>query len=190
MADSRWIVSMDGKQLDGQFSTDELKNLVRENPGKAIFVWHQGQQQWVDPTKLPEFSSVVSSAAVGIGGIPKEELLQQAGFFKALLDFRFKSFITVRIMPILYIIIMIAIGLGALGVFFVGGGGAIYMGIRLSSFMTVLQGLLMMVLAPVLAVIYLCLVRMWFEVVMVFFRMKEDMDKLVQRSEPQEAEKK
>jgi hypothetical protein len=196
MADTRWIVSMDGKQLDGSFGNEEVTKLIRENPGKSIFVWHPGQQQWVDPSKMPEFSTGAPMPPPPPAAVPpaafagKQQIMEQAGFLKTLLDFRFQNFITVRIIPILYVIVMVAIALGAVAFFFISGGGAILTGIRFKSFGSILMGLFMMLLTPVFAVVYLCMVRIWFEVVLQFFRMREDLDKLVARAAPEEPAKK
>ena len=206
MGDSRWVVAIDGHQLDGEHSVEETKALIRKNQGKRILVWTQGMSQWADPAEVPEFRepaptkpkeppaaparaaqpSAAQPSAPAFASvkakIDKEEIKKQASFFKALLDFRFESFVTGKLIPILYVIVMILIGLAAVGYFFVGGGGMIFTGIKAHSMFAILGGILIMIFTPIVAIIYLSLVRVWFELVIILFRMKEDLTVLVDRA--------
>jgi hypothetical protein len=191
MAEQRWMVTMDGKQLENDMSVQEVKTLINNNPGKQILVWTQGMAQWAEASTIPEFRKMTpakpavseSSKAEPIVKTSSQELKEKAGLLKGLLDFRFEHFITTKIISILYIIVIVMIALGGLFYFFVGGGMALWAGIQARSFISILIALGIMILTPIVMVLYLAAIRMWFEVVIIFFRMKEDLTKLVERSE-------
>jgi hypothetical protein len=192
MAEQRWMVTMDGKQLENDMSVQEVKTLINNNPGKQILVWTQGLTQWMDPSTVPEFRKPVPAAKPAVTESPKAEpviktssqdLKERAGLLKGLLDFRFEHFITTKIISILYMIVIVLIVLGGLFYFFVGGGMALWTGIQARSFISILIAIGIMILTPIVMVLYLAAIRMWFEVVIIFFRMKEDLTKLVERSE-------
>jgi hypothetical protein len=192
MAEQRWMVTMDGKQLENDMSVQEVRTLINNNPGKQILVWTQGLTQWMDASTVPEFRKITPAAKPTPAESPKgepiiktssAELKEKAGLLKGLLDFRFEHFITTKIISILYIIVIVLIVLGGLFYFFVGGGMALWTGIQARSFISILIALGIMILTPIIMVLYLAAIRMWFEVVIIFFRMKEDLTKLVERSE-------
>src|SRR5262245_57834949 len=123
MAEQRWMVTMDGKQLENDMSVQEVRTLIDKNPGKHILVWTQGLTQWMDASTVPEFRKM---AAVKPAESPKpepaiksssDELKEKAGFLKGLLDFRFEQFITPKIISIVYIISLIVIVLCGIYVF-------------------------------------------------------------------------
>lgn len=192
MAEQRWMVTMDGKQLENDMSVQEVRTLISNNPGKQILVWTQGLTQWMDASTVPEFRKPAPAAKPAVAESPKaepiiktssEELKEKAGLLKGLLDFRFEHFITTKIISILYIIVILLIVLGGLFYFFVGGGMALWTGIQTRSFISILIAIGIMILTPIVMVLYLAAIRMWFEVVIIFFRIKEDLTKLVERSE-------
>lgn len=190
MAEQRWMVTMDGKQLENDMSVQEVRTLINNNPGKQILVWTQGLTQWMDASTVPEFRKMAPvkpvespKAAEPIIKTSSEELKEKAGLLKGLLDFRFEHFITTKIISVLYIIVIVLIALGGLFYFFVGGGMALWTGIQARSFFSILLALGIMILTPIVMLLYLAAIRMWFEVIIIFFRMKEDLTKLVERSE-------
>lgn len=189
MAEQRWMVTMDGKQLENDMSVQEVRTVINNNPGKQILVWTQGLTQWMDASTVPEFRKMTpakpaeSPKAEPVIKTSSEEIKEKAGLLKGLLDFRFEHFITTKIISILYIIVIVLIALGGLFYFFVGGGMALWAGIQARSFFSILIALGIMILTPIVMVLYLAAIRMWFEVVIIFFRMKEDLSKLVERSE-------
>lgn len=189
MAESRWMVMIEGKQLEGDFSSEQARDLIAKNSGKPVLVWKAGMAQWADPATLPELRATPAGAAAAVSNLPKpspvidkEEVKKQVGFLKGLFDFRFQNFISTSMIPVLYVIVMALIVIVSLGYFFVVGGGGIISGIRFKSGALILTGLVTMLLVPILAFIYIALVRIWFEVVIVFFRMKESLEELVQAS--------
>lgn len=191
MAEQRWMVTMDGKQLENDMSVQEVRTLISNNPGKQILVWTQGLTQWMDASTVPEFrkptpvkpAAAESPKAEPVIKTSSVELKEKAGLLKGLLDFRFEHFITTKIISILYIIVIVLIALGGLFYFFVGGGMALWTGIQARSFISILIAIGIMILTPIIMVLYLAAIRMWFEVVIIFFRIKEDLTKLVERYE-------
>ncbi len=196
MAEQRWMVTMDGKQHENDMSVQEVRTLINNNPGKNILVWTQGMAQWMDASTVPEFRKITPAKPAESPKpepsvkISSDEIKEKAGLLKGLLDFRFEHFITTKIISILYIIVIVMIALGGLFYFFVGGGMALWTGIQARSFFSILIALGIMILTPIVMVLYLAAIRMWFEVVIIFFRMKEDLTKLVERSESKPEAKK
>ncbi len=84
------------------------------------------------------------------------------GFFRALFDFSFESFVTPRIVKIVYVLATVAIGLLLLVMVVAGlAQGSV-------------AGILMALLAPVVAVLYLAVIRMTLEFYFAIVRMSED----------------
>lgn len=205
MSDSRWFVSIDGQQQAGDYGPDDVRNLIAQHRGKHILVWTQGMAQWADPSTLPQFQPAPRPAAApapqaapaqaaawqpaaqpGPAAAPhagvrfdSNELKRSAGFFKSLLDISFTTFVTTKMVPVIYAIVMALLGLACVVYILFFGGGSLLAGIRFKNPMSIGMGIAFIALTPVVGVIYLALIRMWFELVIVFFRMKEDLDFLV-----------
>jgi hypothetical protein len=206
MAESRWFISIDGQQ-EGDFSIEDTKAKIQRNQGKRILVWSQGMAQWADPADLPQFKAVPAPAPVpGPAPIPppgpstfaepashlnidKQEVLKQAGILKGLLDFRFENFATLKIIPVVYALLAVVIVLVVLFAILVSGFGGLITAIKLSSFMLALTALATIVIAPLLGLLYLSLLRMSFETIKVIFRIKDDLETLVERSEKEDEKK-
>lgn len=86
----------------------------------------------------------------------------------ALFDLSFKQFITLSVIKVLYVLGMVAIAIGWL-IIVIGGfqQGAV-------------NGIGMILLATLGAVIYLIFYRVWLELIVVLFRIGENTSKLVQ----------
>ena len=92
----------------------------------------------------------------------------QKGLFGSLFDISFRSLVTTKIIKVVYVLYMIAIGLIALG-FIVSAFHA-----------SSAAGLLVLLIgAPVGSLIYLIFGRVWLEVVIVLFRIMENTQQLV-----------
>jgi hypothetical protein len=93
--------------------------------------------------------------------------MPERGFLGSLFDVSFSSLITTKVIKVLYVLSMVMIGLGAL-VFIVAGfsnsGGS---------------GVLALVLAPLLGLLYLIYVRVLLELVIAVFRIMETNVELV-----------
>ena len=85
-----------------------------------------------------------------------------SGFFNTLFDFSFSEFVTTKIIKILY----------AIGIFFAAIGALMFIiwGFK-SSF---LFGLLTLVLSPVVFILYSIIARVYLEIVIVIFRIAEN----------------
>jgi len=90
------------------------------------------------------------------------------GIFASLLDISFTSFITTKLVKLMYIISMVLIGLGALAMLIGGFSGGI------------VSGLLGLIVVPVIAVLEVMTVRVLLELVVVMFRIAEDVNKIAQ----------
>jgi hypothetical protein len=100
-----------------------------------------------------------------------ESALETKGFFKSLYDFKFESFVAMRMLRILYIIITILYSLGAI-VFLItalasGKAGTIIIGL---------------ILIPIGYIIYLAFARIAIEVIMVIFRIGAEVQVIAERS--------
>jgi hypothetical protein len=184
MTQDRWFVSQDGVQLQGEHERAQVARLLAERPGAAFLVWKEGMAQWADPRALPEFAPPPSAPAPAPAAAapprpyphsprPAPPAEGPAGFFKALFDFRFEQFITPRIIGVVYALAMVLIGLGAL--FLVWSGlRSIYSGVRYDMGGLAVRGLIYLVLAPVLSLLYLAMVRVFLEGVLVLFKIKDN----------------
>ena len=94
------------------------------------------------------------------------------GFFRALFDLSFREFITTKLIKVLYVVLLILIAIGFVVAFF---SGLITMFSRGGS----LSGLVLILLAPLGALLYIILARMWMELIIVIFRIAENTTELV-----------
>lgn len=96
-----------------------------------------------------------------------EDVKNVEGFFKSLFDFSFSSFITSRVIKILYILFVLGAALGALGII-VGGFSA-----------SVGTGLFTLIIGgPLVFLIWVISARVGLEIILVVFRIGEDLDEL------------
>jgi hypothetical protein len=89
------------------------------------------------------------------------EELPRRGFFNALMDTRFDSLITPSLIRVVYIIAMILIAIGMLV--------AIVAGFAESPG----TGILFLILAPLFALFYLVVTRLWLELIVVLFKIRD-----------------
>jgi hypothetical protein len=85
----------------------------------------------------------------------------QEGFFQALMDTRFDRLITPSLIRFLYVIAIVVLALGTLAVIIAGfteSAGT---------------GVLLLILAPLGALIYLIVTRLWLELIVVAFKIRE-----------------
>jgi hypothetical protein len=93
------------------------------------------------------------------------------GFFKALFDLSFKSYIFLKIIKILYVIVMILLGLAALGFIVFAFASNVAFGI-----------VTLVILAPLYFLLNLIFYRVCFEVIAAIFTISENTSKLVHLS--------
>ncbi len=89
-------------------------------------------------------------------------------FFNALFDFSFKEFVTIKIIKVIYGIGLFFAAIGALAVLVKGFQAG------------TLLGILALILTPVVFILYSILVRVYLEVIIVLFRISEDVKLLAE----------
>ncbi len=93
-----------------------------------------------------------------------ESLEKQPNFFGKLFAFSFQTFVTPTIVSIIYGILVVLAGLGAIG--FIIRGFALQWWV----------GLLALIASPIVFILYMVFARIWLEVVVVLFRIAEDLN--------------
>jgi hypothetical protein len=96
-------------------------------------------------------------------------------FFGTLFDTSFSSFITTKFIRVLYMVLILLIAIGSLfGVFGVSAA--------LSEFMPwIIAFVLALPVTAVLFLVYVILARIWLEIIIVVFRMAENIQKMADR---------
>jgi hypothetical protein len=92
---------------------------------------------------------------------PPSQDQQRGGFFEALLDTRFDHLITPSLIRFLYVIAIVVLALGALAVIIAGFAESAG------------TGIVLLILAPLGALIYLIVTRLWLELIVVAFKIRE-----------------
>ncbi|MEW6357718.1 MAG: DUF4282 domain-containing protein [Planctomycetota bacterium] len=96
---------------------------------------------------------------------------EEKGFFGALFDLSFSSFVTTRLIKVLYILVIVAAGLSVLGIL----GGSVARGP-----VGILIGI---VVAPVVFILSVLWGRVWLELIIVMFRIAENVNKIAERKD-------
>lgn len=92
---------------------------------------------------------------------PPAQSQRPGGFFEALMDISFDHLITPTMIRFLYVVAMILIGLGALAVIIAGFAESAG------------TGIVALILAPIFALIYLIVTRLWLELIIVIFKIRD-----------------
>jgi hypothetical protein len=108
------------------------------------------------------------------GGLPKPDAASSKGFLASLFDVGFNSFVTPKIVKAVYVLVMILTGLWELALAVAAFKLNIVLGI-----------IVLFILGPVFFVVYLALWRMVLELVMVIFRIAEDVRSIRTRGDRQ-----
>ena len=96
------------------------------------------------------------------------------GFFSGLFDFTFETFVALKVIKVLYGLFLLILALGILG----GFGAAI-----VSIFQgQILAGLGMLIVLPIAALVYLVMGRVYFELIIVMFKIAEDADEIARNT--------
>jgi hypothetical protein len=192
MPETTWFVSVNGAQAEGQRTTAEVRQMLAADRSANVLVWRDGMPSWSDARSLPELApapapapavpqptaaatppAYVSPAPAFPGGGSGIDLKQQAGFLKALFDFKFEAFVTPKMISALYLLSMILIGLGVLAMILSSGFGIIT-AFRFGGIGGAIMPFFMLLLSPVFGVLYLAFARMFFEIVIVLFKIKDN----------------
>jgi len=97
--------------------------------------------------------------------------MEDKGIVGCLMDLSFTSFVTSRVVPIVYIIAIVAAGLSAIGM--------IITGFRSSPGI----GVVTLLLSPIAFAIYVLLARIWLEMVIAIIRVAENTGRMADRAE-------
>ncbi|MGZ3423461.1 MAG: DUF4282 domain-containing protein [Polyangiales bacterium] len=95
------------------------------------------------------------------------------GFFSALFDLSFSSFITTKIIKFIFAVWLIVSVLGLLG-------GLVMGAMRLGD--EPIQGILMILASPIAALLYIVIGRIYLELVIVLFRVAENVGEINQKT--------
>jgi uncharacterized membrane protein len=98
------------------------------------------------------------------------KLMQAKGFFSSLFDYSFSSFITSKIIKVLYVLTTIVVALWTLAIILVAFKASSTLGI-----------LALVIVGPIFFLITMIYVRVVLELLMVIFRIHEDVDEINQR---------
>jgi hypothetical protein len=96
------------------------------------------------------------------------------GFFAGLFDFSFENLVALKVIKVLYGIFLLALAGGIL----VGLGGAVLSIINGQ----ILAGLGTLVVLPIAALLYLILGRVYFELIVLAFKIAEDADEIAKNT--------
>ena len=116
------------------------------------------------------------AAAAATGAAIGAAVAEDAGALKGLLDFRFETLIAPKLIRLLYAVLVVLCGLGAVGGI-LSGLMSMVNGLRFGMFFMIVTGIVMMVIGPVVALFYLALMRTILEGVQVLFQIREKLDK-------------
>ena len=111
-----------------------------------------------------------------MGGLVSSAGLKQGGggFFGALFDFSFTSFVTPKIIKVLFILGVLVVSLYAIGMLLIGLFSMVRGAIG--------SGLGMLIVAPIIFVLGICYVRVLLEVMVAIFRIAENTSQLAQHT--------
>ncbi len=84
------------------------------------------------------------------------------GSLSALFDLSFNQFVTMSVIKILYILAIVLAGLFALFL------------VITSFIQSIIGGLVTLVIAPIIFIIYVLMARIWLEIIMVIFRIEKN----------------
>jgi hypothetical protein len=125
---------------------------------------------------VPSAPGAAGYGAPGLAGAagyaaPPQQFSDAKGFVASLFDFGFTSFVTPKVVKVVYVLVMILLGLGgvASAIFAYEFGGAI-------------AGLAtLVIIAPLVFFVYLSLWRIGLEIFVVVFRLAEDVRAIRER---------
>lgn len=121
------------------------------------------------PPGQPQYGPGVGQGATGYPS-PSQQLSDTKGFVASLFDFGFTSFVTTKVVKVLYVLIMVLLALGALG--FVISAFAVK---------PILGIFVLLIAAPIVFFVYLAVWRIFLEILIIIFRIAEDLRAIRER---------
>lgn len=91
---------------------------------------------------------------------------RKRGFLESLMDTRFESLITPKLVRFIYVVSMIVLAVGVL------------VAVVASFVDDVGSGILALIFAPLVALIYLIVIRLWLELIIVTFKIRDAADRI------------
>ena len=91
------------------------------------------------------------------------------GFLKALCDLSFTNFVTTKVIKFVYVIAVVLAAIGAIAA--IGSGFANSVG----------NGILMLILSPLIFLLSVMVARIWLEIIIVVFKIAENTEKISDR---------
>lgn len=134
----------------------------------------QPQQAWQPQQSAPHASS--GFAAHLPPGVHVPSAAEAKGFFASLFDLSFSSYIIPTLLKVMYVITIIALVFGLLGMEFVAFTEQV-----IGEYGSALQGLLMMAFAPVVFFVQLLVVRMLYEWAFAAFRFVQALPEIAKK---------
>lgn len=95
--------------------------------------------------------------------------METKGFFAGLFDFSFTNFITLRFMKVIYAILVVVVCLA---------GALFFLGALLSLANGEAQGVILLILSPLITLLYLVMARIWMEMIALFFRIGDNTSRM------------
>jgi hypothetical protein len=205
MPEEKYFVAVDSSQLEGERDMGQVRQICSQYAGRQVMVWNESLGSWTDPKTLPSFrasaapapspapapappapaparhpaaprETPVAAAAAATGAAVGSVMSEDAGALKGLLDLKFENLVAPKLIRVLYVVMVVLCGLGAVGGI-LSGLSALATSLRFGSFFGIVTGIVMMVIGPVLAIFYLALMRVIFEGVQVLFQIREKLGK-------------
>ncbi len=194
MTEKLWHIAQDGRQIDGTHSLQEVADFVGAAPSASFLVWKDGMDQWLAPEEVPEIEALMAPVTppdIQIPSTPPSAKIKapplagsfdlgairdRMGFWRSLFDLKFESLVTPTMVTVLYAVAMVFVALGFLAMVF-SGITSIVSGIRFGAWGMAFLGLVWTLLSPIISVIHLALVRLFFEVVVVLFKIHDQLER-------------
>ncbi|RKY28153.1 MAG: hypothetical protein DRP83_01185 [Planctomycetota bacterium] len=95
---------------------------------------------------------------------------EKPGFLGSLFDFSFSEFVTTRVIKTLFVVAIVMVGLGTIGLIISGFSKSATMGV------------FMLLLSPLFFLLYVLFARIWLELIIVMFRIAENTGRLVEQN--------
>ncbi len=95
---------------------------------------------------------------------------EKTGFLGSLFDFSFSEFVTTRVIKTLFVVAIVLVGLGTIGLVISGFSKS------------AVAGVFMLLLSPLFFLLYVLFARIWLELIIVMFRIAENTSRLVEQN--------
>jgi len=96
--------------------------------------------------------------------------MEGKGFFGTLFDFSFSEFVAIKVIKLLYVLGVLLAAFGAISV------------IVKSFASSTLTGVIVLIISPLIFLLYLILIRIWLEVLIVIFRIADNIKEIAEHT--------